>query len=74
MSILYRCNDLDTCIDQIYKNVKVTSQNEEFEIYGFIIQRVVNIDVNPPETLKKILEPSKPLVRSDEDNNKKRKL
>lgn len=45
---------LTELINQIYKNIPISSPNVHFEIYECAIQRVLKIEVNPPATFEEI--------------------
>nr|CAI5839704.1 unnamed protein product [Callosobruchus analis] len=54
VSALYRCKTMEDLVNCLYKNVNTKVPHTRFEIFGCVVQRIVNLDLIPPETFEDI--------------------
>nr|CAH7728598.1 unnamed protein product [Callosobruchus chinensis] len=54
VSALYRCKTMADLVNCLYKNLNTKVPHTKFEIFGCVVQRIVNLDLIPPETFEDI--------------------
>ncbi|CAH2003564.1 unnamed protein product [Acanthoscelides obtectus] len=54
VSTLCRCKAMEDMVNCLCKNMNTKVPHTKFEIFGCIVQRIVNVDLIPPETFEDI--------------------